>query len=116
MKNIMENPFDQIEQRLNVIEDLLNTMLNRLEQIEKPSSEMVGNVDECSGWIKKSPSTIYKYVSEKKIPYIKSGKKVLFDKDEILEWLKTGAEPTLEDIRKEVDIKLGEMKKSKPRA
>ncbi len=33
--------------------------------------------------------TIYKYVSEKKIPYVKIGRRVMFRPDEIESWIKS---------------------------
>jgi len=112
----MENPFAQIEQRLDGIEDLLLTLLARMDQIEKPETETFGDIEECSMWIKKSTSTIYKYVSEKKIPYIKSGKKVLFNKQHVISWLKADTKGTISDIRAEVDQELKNLQKAKARA
>lgn len=112
----MENPFAQIEQRLDGIEDLLLTLLARMDQIEKPETEIIGDIDECSGWIKKSTSTIYKYVSENKIPHIKNGKRVLFNKEKIMTWLNTDTRATLSEIRNEVDCKLRDLQKTRARA
>jgi excisionase family DNA binding protein len=116
LKNIMENPFAQIEQRLNSIEDLLLNLLARIDQIEKPETEIFGDIEECSGWIKKSTSTIYKYVSENKIPHIKNGKRVLFNKEQIMIWLNADTRATLSEIRSEVDCKLRDLQKSRARA
>jgi excisionase family DNA binding protein len=112
----MENPFAQIEQRLDGIENLLNTLLARMDEIEKPDTEIVGDIEECSVWIKKSPPTIYKYVSQKRIPYIKNGKKVLFNKENIMAWLNSGAKATLSEMRGEIDQKLQNLEKTRARA
>ncbi len=45
------------------------------------------NVNELSEYINLSTSTIYKKTSARLIPYIKSGKKLLFKKDAIDDWL-----------------------------
>lgn len=102
-KNIMENPFAQIEQKLDGIEDLLLTLIARIDQIELPDTDTIGDIDDCAGWIKKSSSTIYKYVSEKKIPHIKNGKKVLFNKKHIMMWLNAGTRTTISEMQAEVD-------------
>ena len=48
------------------------------------------NVTELSKFLKMSTSHIYRLTSTKKIPHIKLlGKKILFDKSEINNWLKS---------------------------
>lgn len=45
-------------------------------------------VKSLSEWIKISSKVIYRLIDKKEIPYIKIGGKYLFDKQQILEWLK----------------------------
>lgn len=45
-------------------------------------------VKSLSDWIKISSKVIYRLIDKKEIPYIKIGGKYLFDKQQILEWLK----------------------------
>ena len=45
------------------------------------------DIDELSEYIHLSRSTIYKKTSTSQIPYLKSGKKLLFKKEAIDEWL-----------------------------
>jgi len=45
------------------------------------------NVKELSGLTGLKQSTIYQWVSQRKIPYIKLGKKILFDPDKINKWI-----------------------------
>jgi excisionase family DNA binding protein len=45
-------------------------------------------VKNLSDWIKISSKVIYRLIDKKEIPYIKIGGKYLFDKQQILEWLK----------------------------
>jgi excisionase family DNA binding protein len=48
------------------------------------------DVNEVASFLKMSTSHVYTLTSSKKIPHIKLlGKKVLFDKAEILDWLKS---------------------------
>jgi len=109
----MENPFESLKTEMSDIKDLLSLVLERLEKIEKPEEHVIGDVHECAGWIKKSPSTIYKLVSRREIPYIKNGKKVLFNKEDILSWLSSGARSTITEIRLENDDRLQKMQKTK---
>ena len=52
----MENVFAIMEERLAGIEELLNTVLARLDGLERPDEEVIGDLDDCSRWIKKSTS------------------------------------------------------------
>ena len=116
IKIIMENVFAIMEERLAGIEDLLNTVLTRLDGLERPDEEVIGDLDDCARWIKKSTSTVYKYVSNKQIPHIKNGKRVLFNKKEIFAWLNSGTRRTLSDIRVEIDHDLHSLAKNRKRA
>jgi len=111
----MENVFAIMEERLAGIEELLNTVLARLDGLERPDEEIIGDLEDCASWIKKSTSTVYKYVSNKQIPYIKNGKRVLFNKKEVFAWLNSGARGTLSDIRVEIDQDLHNLVKNRKR-
>jgi excisionase family DNA binding protein len=45
-------------------------------------------VKTLSDWIKISSKVIYRLIDKKEIPYIKIGGKYLFDKQQIVDWLK----------------------------
>lgn len=109
----MENPFESLKTEMADIKELLSLVLERLDKIEKTEDQVIGDVHECASWIKKSPSTIYKLVSQREIPHIKSGKKVLFNKEDILSWLSSGARSTITEIRLKNDDSLRKMKKAR---
>jgi excisionase family DNA binding protein len=56
------------------------------------------NLTEVAEYLRKSKSSIYKWCSDGQIPYIKSGKKLLFNKDEIDKWLEAHSIPTKEEF------------------
>ena len=109
----MENPFESLKTEMADIKELLSLVLERLDKIEKTEDQVIGDVHECADWIKKSPSTIYKLVSQREIPHIKSGKKVLFNKEDILSWLSSGTRKTITEIRLKNDDSLQKMKKAR---
>ncbi len=45
------------------------------------------NVEEVADLLRLKPSTIYKYTSGRKIPFIKRGKSIFFDEDDLKDWL-----------------------------
>ena len=56
------------------------------------------SIDELSEYIHLSSSTIYKKTSARLIPFSKTGKKLLFKKEAIDEWLEQHAHETISDI------------------
>lgn len=46
------------------------------------------NIDELAAWTGISKSSLYKYTSEKSIPFYERGKFNFFDRKEIIQWLK----------------------------
>ena len=60
------------------------------------------DIDELSGYLHMSKSTIYKGTMTHRIPHIKAGKKLLFSQDAIDQWLQKFNQPTKEEV--EADI------------
>lgn len=68
----------------------IKTKRGRPKKVLKPIKSDYLNVSEVADMLQMSVSHIYTLTSTKKIPHIKLlGKKVLFDKDEIKNWLKS---------------------------
>ena len=60
------------------------------------------NLNELADYIKMSKSTIYKWCSNGQIPYIKTGKLLLFNKEEIDKWLEHSAVPSKYQVRNNI--------------
>jgi excisionase family DNA binding protein len=56
------------------------------------------SVGELSEYLHMSKSTIYKGTMSHRIPHIKAGKKLLFSKDAIDQWLQQFNQPTIEEV------------------
>jgi excisionase family DNA binding protein len=61
------------------------------------------SVDELSDYIKLSKSTIYKLTASFRIPYIKTGKMLLFRKEAIDEWLNEKARQPIREIENNIN-------------
>ncbi len=80
----------QIIQKLDVIEQ-------KLEREKK-----LLTVDEVSQMFGITKSYLYKLTSARKIPHFKpTGKKIYFDYDELVEWMKRNRISTMDEIREE---------------
>ena len=79
-----------------------NIILNKLTAIENlleatnPTKPLT--LPEAAKFLDLSPSHLYKLTSERKIPHFKpSGKKIYFDKSELVQWLKRNPARTQEE-------------------
>jgi len=64
------------------------------------------SIDETAKLINLKKSTIYGLVHKNDIPHFKNGKKLRFQKREILDWIKDGKRKTKSDIQKQADTYL----------
>lgn len=78
----------------------LEIILQRLEQIESnlTSEKMLLNINEVCILTGISKSTIYKLTSTNQIPHYKRVKQLMFDKREVMEWVKEGRVRTLSEL------------------
>jgi len=97
----MENPFEIIIERLERIENLLETVYatNNKKQntILIPT---IMNVKQVASYLSLTPSAIYKFTSSKDIPHSKRGKRLYFEKTVIDEWILENKQLTNSDIEK----------------
>lgn len=100
----MENPFENIEQKLARIENLLLSM-QKQEQPAEPEPDTWFNIDKLCEYLPDKPAkaTIYGKVHCKVIPYHKQGKSLIFRKSEIDDWLNRGRIKTVAETMAEAD-------------
>ncbi len=88
----MDNPFELIDQRLSKIEKLLIRLSDHLikpvplvEEEDRPK-----DVKEAADFLKLSVNTLYGLTSKNKITFTKAGKKLLFFKADLDNYLNAG--------------------------
>lgn len=80
----------------------IEARLQRIEQLIIQSSKEVLTLDECSDFTGLSKSHLYKLTSTNQIPHYKpQGKKVYFDKKELVTWLKSRRVATNKELETE---------------
>ena len=101
----MENPFEQLDQRLTNIEELLLEIKNQLGNPVSPQepSEEILTIEQVAKFLSLSKPTIYSKVSRRELPVMKRGGKLYFSRQELIEYLKLGKMKTNEEISKEAD-------------
>ena len=83
----MNNPFESIDARLANIEDLI---LNIKYQPQPPETNQLLTLPKVAKLLTLSKASIYRLVRERKIPFHKSGGRLYFFQDEVLDWVKNG--------------------------
>jgi excisionase family DNA binding protein len=69
------------------------------EKIPEEQNEFL-NISEASDFLKMAKQTLYGLTSKRNIPFIKKGKKVYFNKSEVIAWLNEGKMKTHSEILK----------------
>ena len=95
-----------LEQEVATMTTILRELVATLEEKEGDSQNIIGNLEDCSQWIKRSPSTIYKMTSQNRIPHYKNGKLLLFKKADVLAWLEKDKQLTIDEHNSLVDQEL----------
>ncbi len=80
--------------------EIIQETLRSAKQVEKiPEQQNVFlNISEASDFLKMAKQTLYGLTSNRQIPFIKKGKKVYFNKSEVIAWLNEGKMKTEGEI------------------
>tara|TARA_B110000211_G_scaffold120103_1_gene138912 strand:- start:1016 stop:1360 length:345 start_codon:yes stop_codon:yes gene_type:complete len=108
----MKNPFNEIEERLNNIENLITELKNKPNQVEqKAASEQLLTVQEAAQFLNLTVPTIYSKVSKHELPVMKRGKRLYFSNIELMEYLKGGKRKSNAELEDEAKAYLSNNKK-----
>lgn len=97
----MNNPFEQLNDRLNKIEDILLNLSNEPKTETKADELLV--IEDAAKFLNLAVPTIYGKVSNNSIPYNKRGKRLYFLKSELIEYIKQGRNKTNLEIEKDAE-------------
>jgi len=111
-KIIMENPFDSILERLNIIENLIRNV-KKDDPIVSSSASEIFNINQAAIYLGVAKSTVYKMTSNRLIPHSKITKRIYFKRNEIDEWINKHKIKTNVEIEQEADEYLLRKKKYK---
>jgi excisionase family DNA binding protein len=84
--NMTQNPFELIEERLNRMESLLYEIKNEPPSVTQELPDRCNLKDACieTGL---SESKIYKAVMDRDIPFMKYGRRLVFSRKALREWV-----------------------------
>lgn len=72
------------------VTDKLDEILHNISTLAQSKNYDLMLIDEAAEFLKLKKSTLYVMVSNKKIPFIKKGKMLYFDRGQLTEWLQQG--------------------------
>ena len=98
----MENPFISIIERLEEVDVKLSRLLQAQEAHGLYRSDELMNINEVAKYLDESVQSIYSRTSQRTIPFYKKGKKLLFKKTEILDWLDDKKKKTVSELQDEI--------------
>lgn len=101
----MSNPFEEIAERLQRIEDLLSDIKRQQAEpvVTKNEAPRVMTIEQLCEHFGVKKGTIYKLTSERAIPHSKRGKKLFFDRVKIDAWLLERQMLTNADVEQKVE-------------
>ena len=82
----MENPFENIVKEINSIKALILDNMKANRQPEQAQPEIM-SIKETAEFLRLSESKIYQLVSRNEITHFKQGSRVLFSRNDLLQWL-----------------------------
>ncbi|MEQ9229047.1 MAG: helix-turn-helix domain-containing protein [Cyclobacteriaceae bacterium] len=99
----MENPFNEISERLERIENILVDQKSMRVELQENEEDKLLNVKEAAQFLGESVATLYGRTCRNQIPFYKRGKKLYFKKPELLSWVEKGRHKTVDEIRHGAD-------------
>lgn len=69
-----------------------------------PETDDFLSIEKVSEFLQIPIATLYDYTHKKKIPFSKVGRKLLFSKKELLEWMKSNRKRTKQEMEIEAEI------------
>lgn len=116
MQDIILSPLSLGDFRQLLREEIQASLaLSPLAHQAPPQPEPIGGIDMAEQITGLRKQTIYGLVSSRAIPCMKVGKRLYFDRAELLEWIKAGKKKTIGELNAEAEA-VTQRKRKGPRA
>jgi len=94
----MQNPFQEISERLSRIESILAQLENHQDSSKNSEEDRFLTLPEAADFLGLAKQSIYGLICRQQIPYMKRQKRVYFSKAELTHWLESGRRLTRDEI------------------
>lgn len=106
----MTNPFESIEARLSIIENLILDLKHQPKQVEETQNkEKLLTIQEAAAFLNLTVPTLYSKVSKSELPVMKRSKRLYFSQIELMNYLKQGRKRTNDEIEALADFHLSNL-------
>jgi excisionase family DNA binding protein len=100
----MTNPFLEIQNRLDNLENLLIGLSKKDHSSQKPNKENeLFNIKEAADFLSLKVPTLYQKVSRREIPFLKRSKRLYFKRENLIEYLEKGRVKSVSEIQEEAE-------------
>jgi len=89
----------ELLEKVSKIEDILSH-----DNSNEPDADSLFSIKQASAFLNLSISTIYGKVCRREIPVSKQGKKLYFNKIELLDWIRSGRKSTIAEVANSVSL------------
>lgn len=94
----------------------LKEMLGQILEKDRPADiEDMIDIDEACAILNLQKSTVYSKVQNNQIPHYRPGKKLLFKRGELIEWMENSRRKTTAQTKEDLIAKMQEGQRRKPR-
>lgn len=107
MENIVFTQLSVQEVR-QMLREEVRTVLKEYQPLSRTDDDGYDlmTIEQVAEFINMAVTSVYGLVHQKKIPHIKRGKRLIFEKKQIIEWLQSGRQKTINDIQSDADTYL----------
>ncbi len=102
MENLVFTQLSITEVR-KMLREEVQAAINGIQSTKAENTDELLNIQEVAKFINMAVPSVYGLVHFKKIPHIKRGKRLIFEKKYILEWLQSGRQKTMQEIQADAD-------------
>ena len=111
MENIVFTQLS-IQEVRQMLREEVRAVLGERQPIQKDNDGFdLMTIQEVAKFINMAVTSVYGLVHRRKIPHIKRGKKLIFEKKQIVEWLQSGRQKTRAEITADAEAYLRKNKR-----
>jgi len=103
MENIVFTQLSVQEVR-QMLREEVRTALKECQSTQKVEDENdLMTIEELAEYINMAVTSIYGLIHRRQLPHIKRGKRLIFEKSKITEWLQSGRQKTVSDVKADAE-------------
>lgn len=97
----IHNPFEEISERLQRIENCLAALKNDRTAKSDPKEEKFITISEAASFLHLAVPTVYGLVHRSEIPVYKRNNRLYFSEVQLINWIKAGRRQTTQEIKQD---------------